>query len=305
MDYKDSDDKRITRRAALKRIGATVLGLALGSVLNSCAFPKKEKMMIESNKKREYKRLVFYFTATGNDLYVAKHFSDSPKSIPQVMKEYGHGNMHWEADEIGIVYPIYWQKPPVMVQEFIRKSTFDCDYFFGILTYGCNCDNAPSIFTKLCRKSGVEPDYVNAIIMVDNWLPGFDMNRQKAIDPMKHVDEQIAERVKEVNAHKVFTRRSVPNFEHGPHFPVEAREQFTITDACVGCGICTQVCPWGNYKVVDGKAQTSGPCEHCFACAQNCPQNAIYLTDGEANPHARYRNPHIKLAEIIASNNQN
>ncbi|MBD5304753.1 MAG: (4Fe-4S)-binding protein, partial [Bacteroides sp.] len=101
------------------------------------------------------KRLVFYFTATGNDLYVARQFSSTPLSIPQVMKEYGHGPMHWEADEIGIIYPIYWQKPPVMVQKFIRKSTFKCNYFFGILTYGCNCDNAPSIFTRLCSESGI------------------------------------------------------------------------------------------------------------------------------------------------------
>ena len=53
-----------------------------------------------------HKRLVFYFTATGNDLYVARQFSSNPLSIPQVMKEYGHGQMYWEADEIGIVYPI-------------------------------------------------------------------------------------------------------------------------------------------------------------------------------------------------------
>ena len=251
-----------------------------------------------------HKRLVFYFTATGNDLYVARKFSSNPLSIPQVMKEHGHGQMHWEADEIGIVYPIYWQKPPVMVQEFIRKSTFKCNYFFGILTYGCNCDNAPSIFMKLCSGSGVTPDYVNAIIMVDNWLPGFDMNRQIALDPAKHIEEQIAEQVDDVARHVRYTRRSVPNFEHGPTFPVEARDQFTITDACVGCGICTHVCPCGNYGVVDGRAQASGGCEHCFACVQNCPHNAIYLTDGEANRHARYRNRHVTLQDIINANNQ-
>ena len=60
-----------------------------------------------------HKRLVFYFTATGNNLYVARQFRSNPLSIPQVIKEHGHGRMHWEADEIGIVYPIYWQKPPV------------------------------------------------------------------------------------------------------------------------------------------------------------------------------------------------
>jgi ferredoxin len=249
-------------------------------------------------------RLVFYFTATGNDLYVAKHLSDKPRSIPQVMKEYGHGPMHFEADEIGIVYPIYWQNPPVMVQEFIHKSTFTYDYFFGILTYGCNCDNAPNHFKKLCAEKGITPDYVNAIVMVDNWLPGFDMNRQMTIDPVKHVDDQITRIARNLDDNTVFCRRSVPNFENGPHFPVEARDQFTITDACIGCGICVKVCPWGNYRLNDGKAETSGDCEHCFACVQNCPQKAIVMTDGEANPKARYRNPNISINEIIHANNQ-
>lgn len=30
--------------------------------------------------------MVFYFTSTGNSLYAAKHFSDAPVSIPQVMR---------------------------------------------------------------------------------------------------------------------------------------------------------------------------------------------------------------------------
>ena len=28
--------------------------------------------------------MVFYFTATGNSLYVARHFSDAPISIPHI-----------------------------------------------------------------------------------------------------------------------------------------------------------------------------------------------------------------------------
>ena len=115
---------------------------------------------------------------------------------------------------------------------------------------------------------------------------------------------QIAGQVDDVARHVRYTRRSVPNFEHGPTFPVEARDQFTITDACIGCGVCTHVCPCGNYRVIDGRAQASGGCEHCFACVQNCPHNATYLTDGEANRHARYRNRHVTLQDIINANNQ-
>ena len=82
---------------------------------------------------------------------------------------------------------------------------------------------------------------------------------------------------------------------------IEELDILVIND---GSKDCTHVCPCGNYRVVDGRAQASGGCEHCFACVQNCPHNAIYLTDGEANRHARYRNRHVTLQDIINANNQ-
>jgi ferredoxin len=42
-----------------------------------------------------------------------------------------------------------------------------------------------------------------------------------------------------------------------------------------------------------------------MACIHACPQKAITLKMPEKNPSARYRNPAISLAEIIAANNQN
>ncbi|MBD5225203.1 MAG: hypothetical protein HDS68_04445 [Bacteroidales bacterium] len=77
-----------------------------------------------------------------------------------------------------------------------------------------------------------------------------------------------------------------------------------MTDDCVGCGICTRVCPCGNYTIVTGLTQTSDGSDHCFACVQNCPHNAISLTAGEANPHARYRNSYVTLRDIINANDQ-
>ena len=99
-----------------------------------------------------------------------------------------------------------------------------CNYFYGILTYGCNCDNAPSIFTRLCSESGITPDYVKAIIMEDNWLPGFDMNRQIALDPAKHIEEQIAEQVDDVARHVRYNMFSQPKKErHNPRLPGNCR----------------------------------------------------------------------------------
>ena len=42
----------------------------------------------------------------------------------------------------------------------------------------------------------------------------------------------------------------------------------------------------------------------CLACIHACPQKAIQFTFPEKNPHARYRNPHVSLKDIIAANCQ-
>lgn len=81
----------IPRREALKRIGAFAALAALDftgmSALSSCT-PKK-------------RRIVFYFTASGNSLFIAKILSDSPLSIPQELKK---DDLVYEADEIGFVF---------------------------------------------------------------------------------------------------------------------------------------------------------------------------------------------------------
>ena len=81
-------------------------------------------------------------------------------------------------------------------------------------------------------------------------------------------------------------------------------EAIIMTDRCAGCEICKQVCPTGNIKVIDGRAQRiSKTCDFCLACVHHCPFKAIELVS-EKNPNARYRNPHISLKEIVQSNKQ-
>ena len=77
--------------------------------------------------------MVFYFTGTGNCLYIAKQLEAQPVSIPQVIHQ---ENLHFCDKSIGIVAPVYGHEVPGMVKEFLHKATFDTDYFYMILTYG-------------------------------------------------------------------------------------------------------------------------------------------------------------------------
>lgn len=253
--------------------------------------------------------MVFYFTGTGNSLYAAKQLDSNPISIPQVI----HGeNLTFSADSIGIVTPVYGHEVPPMVKEFLHRASFRTNYFYLILTYGNRHGGAAELTQQLCRECGITPNYIAVLLMADNWLPSFDMNEQKRLD--KHVDEQLAA-IREDLAARNNQIAPVTDADRAAHqqylgrirqMPADAFQHFIrVTDACIGCGICEGVCPSGSIRVVNGKAvHTPGNCQTCLACVHACPQKAIGLAVPEKNPNARYRNEHITLQEIIASNYQ-
>ena len=122
-------ENTMSRRDALKTMGAAALsaawawtGLASATsllALDGCSTGKK--------------RIVFYFTATGNSLYVARSLTEMPISIPQAMKD---GNLDFTADEIGFVFPDYAATAPLIVREFVEKAKFNAPYIFSVITFG-------------------------------------------------------------------------------------------------------------------------------------------------------------------------
>ena len=307
-----SMDNKITRRDALKRMGAAVISSAVGS---------SGLLSLASCEKKKNKRIIFYFTGTGNSLYIARQLAGENTellSIPQMMKQ---GKYDFEADEIGLVYPIYGHMPPYMVRQFIQKAKLNAKYKFAVLTYGARKCDSVEIWDRISRKASNAFDYIG---MVDNWLPNFDMNEQIKID--KHIPENLQKITTDINQqkhwhepvteeerlqHQGFMQRSGLDPEVG--FLMKSEKCFAVTDACIDCGICTYVCPRGNYELTSRGVKTSGDCEFCFACIQNCPQKAIQFRksedgsfpDGtEKNPNARYRNEHVSLMDLKLANNQ-
>lgn len=305
----------MNRRDALKRMGAA----ALGAVVASSGL-----LSLTGCNESEKKRTILYFTGTGNSLYIARQLAGEKGeivSIPQLMKQ---KQFNIEADEVGIVYPIYGHMPPNMVREFIKRAKIKATYKFAVLTYGNRKCNAVEIWNDISQQAGTKFDYISTIVMVDNWLPNFDMNEQVKVD--KHIPEHLTSIKKDIDQQRNWIE-PVSDIERSQHqeflertgnlagesFIMDSAKSFLITDACIGCGICTEVCPRGNYELTSQGTTMKGECEFCLACIQNCPQKAIQFAkqgDGtwphwpEKNPNARYRNEHVSINDIKTANNQ-
>lgn len=239
---------------------------------------------------------IFYFTGTGNSLYVAKSLSERIISIPQAIKQ---GIKEYDDDDvIGFVYPTYGHAAPRIVKEFISKVQLKSKYIFVIAT----CSHASSTSTS---DLGITFNYSDCVEMVSNHIPIANIEREKAID--KNVNEQIRRiktdiyNRKEQCKNPSVKERFIVKVIGAVHSGIPCDKYF-VSDNCVGCGICAKECPKGNIAI-DTTPSFSTSCEGCLAYVHNCPKKAIQVKR-DKNPNARYRNDHVSLKEIIASDNQ-
>ncbi len=279
--------------------------------------------MVYYNKKykeSEFNMKILYFTATGNSLYVAKSFDAELISIPQMMKD---KKFDFEDEEIGIVFPLYSWLPAPNVIEFLQKASFKCNYLFAIATYGCFSGGVASYLVDISSQYGYKFDYINKIKMVDSYLPGFNMDKQKKDEPKKMIESNLSKiksDIKEqkqliVNENFIVTKMSksmvkMINKDENPNNHKRSikmhmgkggiKPYYSVDENCTKCSTCVKVCPVDNIKLQGKNISLDNRCFMCLACVQNCPQKAIHLRGEVSN--ARFRNSNISLKEIIQSN---
>ncbi|MBQ6336605.1 MAG: EFR1 family ferrodoxin [Ruminococcus sp.] len=249
---------------------------------------------------------ICYFSATGNCLYVAKSIGGTLLSIPQLMKQ---NDIEITDDAVGIVAPVYAVEMPMMVKDFLSKAKIKTDYFFFVYTYGMGYAAAFAHVEQVCREKGLKLSYINAIQMVDNYLPGFEMQNQIDTLPKKNVEGQLEKLLSDItNRNETPVKISTADKAQMTMYQKmlakrilrkDTAQGYIVNDNCILCGICAKVCPADNITVTD-KVRFANRCEVCYACLHNCPQNAIHMKNEKSA--VRFRNENISLKEIIEAN---
>lgn len=258
---------------------------------------------------------VFYFTATGNSLAVAKRIggavcpAGSTSELISIAQVKNAERTVYKDDVIGVVFPTYGCNVPRIVQRFLRSVVFEADYTFAIGTYGNGKGQVMEIAQRIAEEGGYRFDYLNGVLMLDNCQPQFDIAKQKAKLPQKNVDGQIEVIVRDIKERKHQSLKSTAGDRFATWLCTKVltiesddyTKHYRVDGNCILCGTCAKVCPAANITVGQ-QVEFHDHCACCQACIHACPQHAIHYK-GERNTE-RWRNPDVTLAELIAANCQ-
>jgi len=250
---------------------------------------------------------IYFFTGTGNSLKVAK---DIATTLPECEIVAICKGMDFEIptdyERIGFVFPVYFWGVPDMVVEFIRKANFtkkSAKYYFAVATQGGFLDNISIIQTRnLFSEKGLHLDYGGKVKMNANFVAWYDMSNFALKLALKAYDKRINVVLQDIRNTKTNDSTHISKSKEQRYMKaigsVHERDfNYNVSNECISCGICQNVCPAGNITLEDGHPVFHHQCQCCMACIQHCPKKAINYNN-KTQKRRRYTHPEIGYVEI-------
>lgn len=249
---------------------------------------------------------IYYFTATGNSLYVAKKIKEGLGdcdliSIPKVLK---NQDFNVEDNIIGFVYPIHCGSLPIVVEDFISKLNIkEKTYIFAVgVTGGGKAKISFSHINELLGDKGKLSNYLCVKYISNYTRAGRNPTKERAIKAIKLNEDNIADFIKSIKKQEVKNvayKASKKVMYNGWKYLFKNKDKgFNVNDKCIGCEMCKSICPVDNIKMINNKPVWLGNCTDCMACINICPKEAINIGNKTIKKN-RYRNPFIEVKELI------
>ena len=232
--------------------------------------------------------MIIYFSGTGNSKYCAQMLAD--KLEDKLIDSFNYIRDGISAELISskpwvFVSPTYcWQLPHIF-EDFIRSARFEgCKEAYFVMTCGSDIGNAGERIQKLCQEVGLKFQGVMPVVMPENYIAMFEVPQPDIAKRIVLVAKRsLLKAVRKIQNGERFPEQKVhllDKLKSGPLNPIFYKvfvkaKAFYATDACVGCGKCTNVCVLNNISIKDGKPEWGDACTHCMACICGCPTEAI------------------------------
>ena len=254
--------------------------------------------------------MIFYFSATGNSKYVAERVAaatdDRLISLRDAVRARRYTYDASRESRIGFVVPVYFQGLPSILNFFLEKlELVGCrdPYIYVVFTCGNWTGDAAGQLAKALKKKDLTLSAQFGILMVDNYVPMFTVPEEaEASRVLDEAEEAIGEACRAIRSKGIGDydrcRGPAPAAQTAAMYPLYNRgrstKPFVVTDHCIGCGLCQEICPCGAILISGGKPAWIKPkCVQCLGCLHRCPAQAIHWKKPDEN-RGRYYNPRVE-----------
>lgn len=246
------------------------------------------------------KTVLFYFTATGNSLstarLLARDLGDCRLIGLAALKD--RKNIPVQAEAVGFVFPIYYSDMPHLMRRVIPNLCFEgTPYIFSVCTCRGHYGDIALRLNELLGGLGQKLSCNFAVSMPGNSR----LSTPEENDAMLALQEtKVAEIAQELKTFPVKDYSFQTPLERTPVHDASNMRGMAAEEHCVGCGLCEQICPMGNIRLVSGKPLFGENCCSCLACFHWCPREAVWMSKAPEDMMRRfkYHHPDVTLADI-------
>ena len=171
------------------------------------------------------------------------------------------------------------------MEDYLKTAVLNpSTYFFGLATCGGSFGVSLYHLREILKVRNCKLSYGRVCYMIANSTATW--KKEVAYDYRKLDGETkvVKETVQAVTDRKVDTSLMKPSLVGkimaSDFIKKLGMKRFAVSvdpAHCVGCGICTRICPAHNITLQNQKAVTGSRCAYCMACVHACPHGGMQV----------------------------
>ncbi len=229
--------------------------------------------------------MIFSFSGTGNSYAVGRRVADElGLGMVDLAAAVRYGRYSYDArgEDVGFVFPVYFGGLPSMVREFASGVTVaNPGRVFCIATCGGDSGGAPELLSEALG-GRLRLDACYDVLMPDRAI--FASEPPSPEEEARILEESEAEvagivgslRAGESGDLRTHAGGTDWRSVHQMYDGFRSTEPFAVTEACIECRVCEDICPEQAIKVYHRKpVWDEERCSLCMGCLQICPKQAI------------------------------
>ena len=255
--------------------------------------------------------MILCFSGTGNSRYIAERIAEALQDeivdLNVKIKAADYAPIR-VGEDIVLVTPTYaWRIPQIVSAWLTKVELLSAKRIWFVMDCGSEIGNAAKYNQELAAQKALTYMGTAQIVMPENYIALFsapDKQEAKAIvENAKPAIRSIIDCIRNGMEFPAPRNNLYDRFMSSAVNPIFYKkivkaDAFTVSDACIGCGKCVQLCPLNNIRLDKDKPVWGSNCTHCMACICYCPKEAIeYGKRSVGKP--RYHFEALGMAENI------